>query len=95
MDDPIINNISIQNGINRPLNVANDMDADVISYRNSCVSKPPSVHTDVRVDSEYWPKCLFDVGLVDAMYIIFPGIHKPIDNIQCGASSIVINTISC
>ena len=53
MDDPIINNISIQNGINRPLNVANDMDADVISYRNSCVSKPPSVHTDVRVDSEY------------------------------------------
>ena len=39
--------------INMLLNDVNDMDDDVISYRNNFVSNPVSVNFSIRVESEY------------------------------------------
>ena len=53
MDESIITNIFITGGINTFLNVANDIDASVMSCSNPCVAKPVSVNTAIRVSSEY------------------------------------------
>ena len=73
-----ITNLVSTDGINMLLNATNDMDADVISCRNTCVSKPMSVHTDARVSSECLSISFFDVGLVDMFYIVFNWNHKPV-----------------
>ena len=53
MDESTITNIGSPNGINKLLNTANDMDDYLTSCRNNCVEKPVSVHTSIRVASEY------------------------------------------
>ena len=73
-----ITNLVSTDGVNMLLNATNYMDADVISCRNTCVSKPMSVHTDARVSSECLSISFFDVGLVDMFYIVFNWNHKPV-----------------
>ena len=77
------------------LSASNDMDAAVISCRNTCNEKPASVNIYVSVTHEYWPRYFFSLGLFEVVLISFPGIHTSTTTISRGTSEIMIGHICC